>query len=67
MTAFLLAPVSRVTARIELPSQRRWRIFARSSGVNLFIGTLMLENSAGVNTVFALNVANSALVCDKRL
>src|SRR5215213_3505320 len=40
-TVFLLAPVSRVTARMELPSQRRWRIWARCSLVSRFILTIM--------------------------
>src|SRR5208282_5489069 len=40
VTVFLLAPDSRVTARIELPSQRRWRIRARISRSSLFMARL---------------------------
>ncbi len=41
-TVFLLAPVSRVMARMLIPSQRRWRIFARSSFESLFMSYLYI-------------------------
>src|ERR1043166_1897555 len=36
-TVFLLAPVNRVTARIDCPSQSRWRMWARASRSSLFM------------------------------
>lgn len=50
MIVFLLAPVSRVTDRMELPSHRRCRMRARSSVESLFvpptITTLMFDRQA---------------------
>jgi hypothetical protein len=40
LTAFLLAPMRRVTTRIELPSHSRWRMRARAFRSSLFMLTL---------------------------
>jgi hypothetical protein len=44
---FLLAPVKRVMARIDRPSQSRCRICARACLVSVFILISMLENRPG--------------------
>ena len=50
MTVFLLAPVSRVMARMDCPRKADVRIWARSSGLSLFMApnnmTLMLDSQA---------------------
>lgn len=49
---FLLAPVIRTVERIELPSTRQPRIWALFCVVNLFIMTIMLEQSGSVKYFF---------------
>lgn len=43
LTVVLLTPVTRVMARMLMPSQRRWRILARSVLSSLFTLAIMLE------------------------
>src|ERR1700730_765540 len=61
ITVFLLAPVRRVVARIEEPSQSKWRTRARSSLVSLFILIIMREKSGKFTPSYQNDMASHGL------
>src|SRR6185369_6103451 len=71
VTVVLLAPVSWVTARMLLPSHRRWRMRARCSLVSLFILTFIRESKTNGNEnplgfVFSLLDSAVAVVYNRK-